>query len=152
MGRNSTRFPHQASFIWPHSLSQSAWSDPPTWSGQHRENPCVGRGWPRWPISSSSPMPLVILKHIPEHALAVLNAHTCTEQCGMFPCFDRPVWRCAMKMHLKYGPFSRRSWGSCECPMAKQSILAELQSIKLSLTRRWREACYGHLNSETKHK
>lgn len=56
---------------------------------------------------------------------------------------DGAVWRRGIKMHPKYGFFSRKSWPSCKTPMAQESILADFQSINLypDKMERWREGC-----------
>lgn len=56
---------------------------------------------------------------------------------------DGAVWRCRMKMHPKYGFFSRISWPSCKTPMVHQSILADFQSMNLypDKIERWRVGC-----------
>lgn len=56
---------------------------------------------------------------------------------------DGAVWRRGIKMHPKYGFFSRKSWPSCKTPMTHQSILADFQSINLypGKMERWREGC-----------
>lgn len=54
-------------------------------------------GWPGWPSRSSSLAYLVIRKHTPEHAVALLKAQAQTEQCGICIWMEQSgdvEWRC----------------------------------------------------------
>lgn len=111
MQRNPVRFPNSEFFVW--AGSQSTWLVLPNlqWQGI-RENSSIVSGWPGWPSRSSSLACLVILKHIPGHAVALQKAQAQTEQCGICIWMEQSeMWdEDASKIRLLFQKHTKAFW------------------------------------------